>query len=69
MVLPFDDRVAPTYARIYAALRKAGTLMPSNDLAIGALAVHFGHELVVGPRGEEHFRRISDLKVCVLARP
>jgi tRNA(fMet)-specific endonuclease VapC len=65
-VLPFDERVAPTYARLYAVLRRAGTPIPSNDLAIGSLAVHFGHELLVGPQDEAHFRRIPDLTVRVL---
>ncbi len=66
VVLSFDERVAPTYARLYAALRRAGTPIPSNDLAIGSLAVHFGHELLVGPQDEVHFRRIPGLEVRVL---
>ncbi len=65
-VLPFDERVAGTYARLYAALRKAGTPLPANDLAIAASVVHFGHELLVGPRGEAHFGRVPGLKVRVL---
>jgi predicted nucleic acid-binding protein len=68
-VLAFDERVAPTYARVFAALREAGTPVPSNDLAIGALAIHFGHELLVGPRDEGHFRRIPGLVVRLLAEP
>ncbi len=66
VILPFDERIAPTYARIYAFLRNAGTPIPSNDLAIGSLAVHFGHDLLVGPLDEHHFRRIPDLTVRVL---
>ncbi|MEE8409087.1 MAG: PIN domain-containing protein, partial [Myxococcota bacterium] len=66
-ILPFDERVAPTYARIYAALRLAGTPIPANDLAVASLAVHFGHELVVGPQDEHHFRKVPGLTVLVLA--
>lgn len=65
-VIPFDERVAGTYARIYAALRKAGTPIPSNDLAIAASVVHFGHTLLVGPRDEAHFRRVPGLVIRVL---
>ena len=64
--LPFTEDVAPTYARIYAALRRAGTPIPSNDLAIAASVLHFGHEILVGSRDEEHFRRIPGLTVNVL---
>ena len=64
--LPFNEEVAPTYARIYATLRRAGTPIPSNDLAIAASVVHFGHEILVGPQDEEHFRRVPGLIVHVL---
>jgi tRNA(fMet)-specific endonuclease VapC len=64
--LAFDERIAPTYARIYAELTRAGTSIPSNDLAIAASAVHFGHELLVGAADEEHFRRVQGLVVRVL---
>ncbi len=67
-LLPFDERVAPTYAKIYVSLRRAGTPVPANDLAIGALALHFGHELLVGPDDEGHFRRIQGLTVRVLGK-
>ena len=68
-VLPFDESVAPTYARLYATLRRSGTPIPANDLAIAALAVHFGHELLVGPRREEDFARVPGLALRVLGRP
>lgn len=67
-VLPFDEEVAPTYARIYAALRRARTPIPANDLAIAALSVHHGHEILVGPGDEQHFRSVPGLKVRVLGR-
>ena len=67
-VLSFDERVAGTYARIYAALTNAGTPIRSNDLAIAASVVHFGHELLVGPQDEAHFRKVPGLRVRVLRR-
>lgn len=66
IVLPWDAELAPTYARLYASLRRAGTPIPANDLAIAALAVHHGHELLVGPNDERHFRTVPGLKVRVL---
>ena len=65
--LPFNEEVAPTYARIFAALRRAGAAIPSNDLAIAASVLHFGHEILVGPRDEHRFRRVPGLVVHVLA--
>lgn len=54
VVLPVDEATAERYATIYAALRRAGTPIPSNDMWIAATAVqhglglftyvgHFGH--------------------------
>jgi len=65
--LAFDERVAPTYARLWAALRRLGTPIPANDLAIASLAIHFGLGILVGPDDEAHFRRIPQLSVHVLA--
>ena len=65
-IIAFDERVAPTYAAIYAELRRTGAMIPANDLAIGSLAVHGGHTLLVGPEDEAHFRKIPRLDVQVL---
>ncbi len=49
---------AERYARLYSKLRRAGALLPDNDLGIAALALE--HDLVlIG--GDKHFRRIPQL--------
>lgn len=67
-VLPFDEDVAQAYARLYADLRRAGTPIPANDLAIAALALHHGHDILVSARDEHHFRAVPGLTVRVLGR-
>jgi len=67
--IPFDEELAPTYAKLYAALRAKGIQIPSNDLAIAATALHHGHEVLVGSCDEAHFRSVPGLKVRVLAAP
>jgi predicted nucleic acid-binding protein len=64
--LPFGEEFAPTCARVYAALRRAGAPIPSNDLAIDAAAGHFGHDILAGPRDEELLRRVPSLVARVL---
>ena len=66
--IPFTEEVAPTYAKLYVDLRKLGKQIPSNDLAIAAIAVRFGHDVLVGASDEAHFRGIPGLKVLVLGR-
>ena len=46
-----------------------GRLIPSNDLAVAATAVHLGFGVVIGPREEKHFRRIEGLRCEVIIAP
>ena len=66
MVVPFTEEIALTYARLYAKLRKKGSPIPANDLAIAATAVHHGHDLLVGSCDEAHFRAVPGLRILVL---
>ncbi len=65
-LIPFGDEIAPTYARIFVELRRRGTPIPSNDLAIAPTTVHHGHEVLVGTSGEAHFRKVPGLGVIAL---
>lgn len=65
-VVPFDDAVAARWARLFATLHRQGALIPSNDLAVAATALHLGFGVLVGPADERHFRRVPDLEVEVL---
>ena len=62
-IVDFDAAIARRWARLFADLRRTGELIPANDLAVAATALHLGFAVLVGPSGEEHFRRVSGLRV------
>src|SRR5262245_22881630 len=64
--MPFTEEVAPTYASLHADLRKKGKQIPSNDLAVAAMAIHFGYRVLIGTSDEAHFRVVPGLEVLVL---
>ena len=66
IVLPFSEEMARTYSRLYVDLRRRGTLIPANDLAIAATAVSAGLEILVGLNDEAHFRAVPGLVVRTL---
>jgi predicted nucleic acid-binding protein len=66
--IPFDDAIAEHYADIFAELSLAGTLIPSNDMMVAPTARSLDLPVLVGPRDEAHFRRVSQLRVEVLRR-
>jgi len=65
-VVAFDADVAARWAELFAALRREGRLIPSNDLIVAATALHLGFGVLVGPQDEEHFRRVDGLRVEVI---
>lgn len=66
-VIPFDRFVAERWAELFAQLRRTGTPIPSNDLCVAATALYLDFGVLVGPGDEEHFRRVPELRVEVLA--
>lgn len=62
----FTDVVAEHYADIFAELLRNGTLIPQNDIAVAATARRLKFGVLVGPKDEAHFRRVSGLDVQVL---
>jgi len=68
-VEPFSADMAEHYADIYAELSVAGTIIPQNDVAVAAVARCLGCGVLVGPSGEEHFRRVARLAVIVWEPP
>ena len=56
---------ADRFGRVAAALRKAGTPIPTNDIWIAAHAFESGAELVTYDR---HFEYVAGLPVTVLSR-
>ena len=65
-VIEFGIEAAGRWAIVFADLHRAGALIPSNDLAVAAIALQLGFGVLVGPNGEAHFRRVEGLRVEVL---
>jgi len=63
-LVPIDQDVARRYGSVFAALRRAGTPIPTNDVWIAAAAFHVNAELVTF---DADFRRVADLNARVLA--
>jgi predicted nucleic acid-binding protein len=42
-------------------------MIPSNDLAVAATALHLDFGVLVGPKDERHFRRVPQLRCERLA--
>lgn len=65
-IVVFGRDMAERWAELFAALRRRGELIPANDLAVAATAIHLGFGVAVGPRDEAHFRRVPNLRVEIL---
>ena len=66
-LIEFDAALAEQWAALFAALSRAGRLIPANDLAVAATAVSMGFGVLVGPADERHFRNVPDLRVVPLS--
>ncbi|MBI2899629.1 MAG: type II toxin-antitoxin system VapC family toxin [Planctomycetes bacterium] len=62
-IVPVDETTADRYAAILAALRRAGTPIPTNDMWIAASAMQ--HGLVV-LTSDAHFERVPQVLVRLL---
>jgi tRNA(fMet)-specific endonuclease VapC len=62
-VVPFAMTTAERWAELFAALQRAGSLIPANDLVVAATALELGFGVLVGARNEAHFRRVPNLRV------
>jgi tRNA(fMet)-specific endonuclease VapC len=60
-VLPLIEPIVFRAAEIYAELHRRGALIGDADILIAATAQV--HDLVVATNNEEHFRRVSGLRV------
>jgi tRNA(fMet)-specific endonuclease VapC len=59
-VLTIDRETAEGYAKIWLALSKLGTQIPTNDIWIAAQALQ--HGLIVASR-DQHFQQVAGVKV------
>jgi predicted nucleic acid-binding protein len=64
-VIPTTPSVARHYGRIYAALRRAGTPIPANDIWIAAATRDTGACLIAF---DTDFKRVQDLD-CIVLEP
>ena len=62
-VVDFGLSIAERWADLFGTLSRRGRLIPANDLAVAATALHLGYGVVVGPLGEAHFRTVPGLRV------
>lgn len=61
-VVDFTREIAERWADLFATLSRAGTMIPSNDLAVAATALQLDFGVLVGPKDERHYRRVPDLR-------
>lgn len=65
-VIDFDNEIAEQWAALFTTLSRAGQMIPANDLAVAATALHLKFGVLVGPADEMHFRRVPKLRVELL---
>ena len=63
-VVPFAPAGAEYWAEVFAALQRAGTPIPANDLVVASTALELGFGVLVGPHDEARFRRVPGLRVA-----
>ncbi len=66
-IVEFDRTLADRWAELFAALMKAGTLIPANDLQVAATGLHLDYTVLLGPKGDAHYSNVPGLSVARLA--
>jgi predicted nucleic acid-binding protein len=65
-VVEFGLEIAERWSELFSVLSRQGRLIPSNDIAVAATALHLGFGVLVGPTDEAHFRVVPALRVQTL---
>lgn len=65
-IVDFGAEIAERWAELFATLSRSGRLIPANDLAVAATAMHLGFDVLAGPQDEVHFQRIPGLRIFTL---
>lgn len=65
-IVDFGAEIAERWAELFATLSRRGRLIPANDLAVAATAMHLGFGVLAGPQDELHFRQIPGLRIFTL---
>lgn len=61
-IVEFGREIAARWSELFATLSRAGAMIPANDLAVAATALHLEFGVVVGPEGEAHFRKVPGMR-------
>jgi predicted nucleic acid-binding protein len=62
-LVEFGQEIAERWAELFTHLSRRGELIPANDLAVAATALHLGFGVLVGDHDQQHFRRVPQLRV------
>ncbi|MBX3731366.1 MAG: PIN domain-containing protein [Verrucomicrobiae bacterium] len=62
-IIEFDEVIADIWAELFADLQRRGEPVPANDLCVAATALALDHPLLIGSRGERHFKKINGLNL------
>jgi len=62
-IVEFDQVIAEKWAELFADLQRRGEPVPANDLCVAATALVLDHPLLIGSRGERHFKKITGLNL------
>ena len=68
-MVEFGREIAELWAQLFATLSRAGKMIPANDLAVAATALHLDFGVLIGPRDESHFRAVPKLRCELLNTP
>ena len=66
LLVEFGTEVAERWAELFSTLSRQGRLIPANDLAVAATALHLEFGVLVGPHDGARFRAVPDLRVELL---
>lgn len=66
-VVDFNPAIAERWAELFAVQAKRGRVIPANDLAVAATALHLGFGVLVGPTVESHFREVDGLRIVMVS--
>lgn len=66
-VVDFSTAIAERWAALFSGQKKRGRVIPANDLAVAATALHLGFGVLVGPTGESHFREVDGLRIVMVS--
>ena len=65
-IVDFSRGMAERWADVFVSLRRAGTMIPANDLQVAATALDLDYAVLLAPEADTHFERVPGLRVTRL---